>query len=247
MITQPKTEDMSSHDGQQPKANRRQMFPLLATTKQSWLLLWFLVGFLALPGMRYLLPFLWSHERLTEALQQLGPWATIIFIGLHIAATALGVPGVILTMVGGICFGVIWGSLWSLIGATLGAVAAFGMARYLMHDWCDRHFGRHRLLTSLNQMVDDRPFWLVLTVRFAPISPFNVINFLFGLTEMPALPYIWGTLIGIIPGVVIYTWFGMAGYEALHGEGLASLLLAGAMLGGLSALPLLIRRQPRSA
>lgn len=236
---------MLGDDSRSAKDHRaHQMFPLLATHHPAGLLLWFLLGFMVLPELRYALPLFLDSAKLATLLNDLGPWASILFVGLHIIATMLGVPGVILTMVGGICFGVLWGTLWSLIGATLGAIAAFGMARYFMHGWCDRHFGRHPLLKFLNRMVADRPFWVVMTVRFAPISPFNLMNFLFGLTRMSALPYAMGTLIGIVPGVFVYTWFGRAGYQSLHGQGLTSLILAGVTLGVLSAIPLVLRRQP---
>ena len=190
------------------------------------------------------LPLLLDYDRLRMVLEYLGPWAALIFIGLHIFATALGVPGVILTMAGGIFFGLVWGSLWSLIGATLGAIAAFGLARYWMHDWFNRHCNQHPLLKSLNHLVSDRPFWFVLTVRFAPISPFNLLNFLLALTHIPIRPYAIGTFVGIMPGVIIYTWFGEAGYMALQGAGWQPLLLSGSALTILSAMPLILRRQP---
>ena len=188
-------------------------------------------------------PFLLDFERLSTTLETLGPGAGFMFMGLHIFATVVGVPGVILTMVGGICFGLVWGSLWSLFGATLGAIAAFGLARYWMHGWFNRNCGHYALLQSLNRMVRDRPLWFVLTVRFAPISPFNLLNFLFGLTKISLQPYTLGTFFGIIPGVIIYTWFGHAGYMALQGQGWIPLVLAGSALATLSAIPLLLRRQ----
>lgn len=188
------------------------------------------------------LPFLLDFERLSMTLTDLGPWSGLIFMGLHIFATVVGVPGVILTMVGGIYFGLFWGSLWSLFGATLGAIAAFGLARYWMHDWFNLRCGHHALLKSLNQMVSDRPLWLVLTIRFAPISPFNLLNFLLGLTKISLKSYTLGTFFGIIPGVIIYTWFGHAGQIALNGQGWMPLALAGSALAALSAIPLLLRK-----
>lgn len=222
--------------------------PLTLKRARLWRKLWspkvlillFALGCLS-PFAPSLLPLLWDYDRLTLALESLGPWATIIFVGLHIFATALGVPGVILTMAGGICFGLLWGSFCSLIGATLGAIAAFSLSRYWMHGWFNRKCSQHPLLQSLNRMVRDRPFWFMLTVRFAPISPFNLLNFLLGLTHIPIQPYALGTFLGIIPGVIIYTWFGEAGYMALHGKSWLPLLLAGSALTALSAIPLLLR------
>ena len=212
---------------------------------QGFLLL-FALG-LAIPIAINWFPLLWNYEQLQLSLDALGPWATLIFLGLHIIATVVGIPGIVLTMVGGVFFGLWWGSLWSLIGATLGAIAAFSLSRYWMHGWFERHCSHLGLLKSLNRMVRDRPFWFMLTIRFAPISPFNLVNFLLGLTHIPLRPYALGTLVGIIPGVIAYTWVGEAGYMALHGSSWLPLAGAGLVLAILSALPLLFNRRTSSS
>ncbi|MGB8700499.1 MAG: TVP38/TMEM64 family protein, partial [Thermosynechococcaceae cyanobacterium] len=160
---------------------------------------------------------------------------------LHILATILGIPGVVLTIAGGIGFGLVWGTVWSTLGATLGAMGAFGLARSLLHDPIQTRFGHHPLLAKLNRAVAHHPLNFVLMIRFAPISPFNVVNFLFGLTRIPWQSYSLGTLVGIIPGVIAYTWLGVAGHTALYDHNPVPLLLAGSLLALLSALPLLFR------
>jgi uncharacterized membrane protein YdjX (TVP38/TMEM64 family) len=201
---------------------------------------------LAYPAYGELLPLLWDPRQLELLIAQWGAWGIGLFIGLHILATTLGIPGVILTMVGGVIFGVTQGTLWTLIGATLGALGAFSVARYVLHDWCDRWFQRHPFLQRVNHMVRSRPLWAVMAVRFAPISPFNLVNFLFGLTRIHPWPYTLGTFVGIIPGVIVYNWLGMSGYQALHGENLFSFLGAGLALAVLSAVPLLVSRRTKA-
>ncbi len=198
---------------------------------------------LALPKIFEIIPLLFNQMRLLEALRQSGFWSVAIFILLHIGATVIGVPGVVLTLVGGLAFGLVWGSLWSLIGATLGAMGAFWMARSLLHSWAQQRIHDQKLLTSFNNAIQDRPFAFVLSVRFAPISPFNLVNFLFGLTKIHWFPYSLGTLIGIIPGVIAYTWVGVAGHQALQGENLSSFIIACSVLALMSALPLVLRKR----
>ena len=55
----------------------------------------------------------------------------IAFIILYIVATVAFLPGSILTLWAGVVFGVFFGSLYVFIGATLGAIAAFLVGRYL--------------------------------------------------------------------------------------------------------------------
>lgn len=174
-----------------------------------------------------------------------GSVGVMVFVGVHILATCVGVPGTVLVVVGGAVFGLVWGTLWSLIGATLGAIAAFTLARTLLHDWAIRRFGHRPLFQKINKITHADALPCVLMVRFAPISPFNLVNFLFGLTKVPLSAYSFGTFVGIIPGTMAYTWLGVTGVEALQGDGTRSLLLCLSVLALLSALPLLLKRYAR--
>jgi uncharacterized membrane protein YdjX (TVP38/TMEM64 family) len=188
---------------------------------------------------------LWNPDAITGLLHQSGPWKPLIFITAHILATAIGVPGTILVIVGGAVFGLWWGTIWSVLGATLGAVAAFWLARYLFHDWFKHRFSHHPRFKGLTQMMHQQGLRCVMTIRFAPISPFNVVNFVLGLTPIGIRPYALGTFIGIIPGTLTYTWLGVTGMKALHGESLIPLLVCLSVLALLSALPVLIQRFQR--
>ena len=168
-----------------------------------------------------------------------------IFISAHVLATCVGVPGTVLVIVGGGVFGLVWGTVWSLLGATLGAIAAFILARTLLHDWAAQRFGHRPLFQKINRMTRHDALPCVLMIRFAPISPFNLVNFLFGLTKVPLSAYSLGTFVGIAPGTMAYTWLGVTGLEALRGDGTRALLLCLTVLALLSALPLLLKRYQR--
>ncbi|MGF1536467.1 MAG: TVP38/TMEM64 family protein [Elainellaceae cyanobacterium] len=182
-----------------------------------------------------------EHAVLAKHFQD-APWGALLFILAHIVATALGLPGTLLVLVGGSVFGLIWGTVWSVIGATLGAVAAFYMARYLLRDWIEARFSKSAMMQQLNDMLYHHSVTCVLITRLAPISPFSIVNFLFGLTQIPLRPYALGTAIGIVPGTLVYTWLGLAGRTALRDGSILPLALALAALAGLSAIPALVTR-----
>ena len=168
---------------------------------------------------------------------------TLTFIGIYILLTILGIPGTILTVVGGLVFGLWWGALWSVIGATLGALGAFWTARYLLRDYIKNKFAHHKGLKIFNQAVLDQPMAFVLAIRFAPISPFNVVNFLFGLTPLHWGTYTVATFFGIIPGTLAYTWLGTSGKSALAGENPFTFFLALTLLTVLSIIPLITKKK----
>jgi uncharacterized membrane protein YdjX (TVP38/TMEM64 family) len=92
----------------------------------------------------------------------------------------------------------------------------------------------------------DKPFTFVLAVRFAPISPFNVVNFVFGLTPIHWLPYTLATFFGIIPGTLAYTWLGVSGERAIQGSDRVSFFIAIALLTILSIIPICAKKRLKS-
>jgi uncharacterized membrane protein YdjX (TVP38/TMEM64 family) len=206
------------------------------------------LGLLLLGGIAFALAgpgrVLLDRQAMTAVLVDLGPiWRVAGFVGLQVIATAVGVPGTVLVVVGGAVFGLVWGTLWSVIGASLGAVVAFCLARYCFHSWFARRFSQHRQMIKVNQQLCDRALICVLLLRLAPISPFNLVNFLLGLTSVPLKPYALGTLVGITPGTLAYTWLGVTGSAALQGDGWGALSLAICLLLLLSFVPLWLTRR----
>jgi uncharacterized membrane protein YdjX (TVP38/TMEM64 family) len=180
---------------------------------------------------------------LVEKLHKLGHWSVCIFVLIYTVATIFGVPGTVLTVAAGAVFGLFWGTFWSVVGATLGAIGAFLVARYLFHNWAERRFGHHQALVKFKKAVIKKPLAFVLAVRFTPVSPFNVVNFLFGLTPIRCRDYAVGTFLGIIPGTLAYTWLGVTGEQALHGGDILPFLLALSFLALLSIFPVFLKKK----
>ena len=61
--------------------------------------------------------------------------AALAYMALYIIVVALSLPaGAVMTLAGGLLFGVPWGILFTVIGATLGAAALFLIARSAFGD-----------------------------------------------------------------------------------------------------------------
>ena len=170
-----------------------------------------------------------------------------LFLAAHIVANAIGIPGTVFVIVGGAVYGLWWGTVWSVIGATLGAIAAFWLARYFLHDWFATRFKYNVYVQKISHTLCKNGLSCVLTIRFSPMSPFNLVNFALGLTPVSVRNYALGTLIGIIPGTLIYTWLGVTGAEALSGGKLLPLFCCLTVLAIISAVPLIISRSQFSS
>ncbi|MBF2029310.1 MAG: TVP38/TMEM64 family protein [Oscillatoriales cyanobacterium C42_A2020_001] len=188
---------------------------------------------------------LFDEAFLTAEFKHLGTYAPLLFVLVFTIALTLGFPGNVLAVVGGAVFGLAWGTVWSLLGSTLGAVGAFWLGRYLLHDQVMHRFGNHPLLQRLNQAIGRSPFLFTLAVRFTPLSPFSLVNFLFGLTAIDLKTYTLGTFLGLIPLTLAYSWLGVSGYAAFHGGDRSPLYLVFGVLTVLSILPMFVQKPSR--
>ncbi len=170
-------------------------------------------------------------------------YVEVIFIAIYTVLTVIGVPGTVLTIVGGCLFGIWYGTLISIISSTLGALCAFWAARYLFRDSAQRRFGKNKRLIKFQQAVLEQPFNFVLTTRLIPISPYNLVNYLFGLTSINWLDYTFATFIGVIPGSLAYSWIGKSGEMVMTGGDRLSFFFALTFLALLSIIPLIYSKQ----
>jgi len=162
------------------------------------------------------------QDLLRQALQwieSLGIGGGIAFIVLYIVATVAFLPGSILTLGAGIVFGVVLGAVYVFIGATLGAIAAFLVGRYLARGWVTQKISGNPQFEAIDQAVAREGFKIVLLTRLSPVFPFNLLNYAFGITGVALRDYALGS-IGMIPGTVMYVYIGsLAGDLARIGTG----------------------------
>ena len=177
-----------------------------------------------------------------NAMRSLGAWGPAAHIVLFALGTVLFVPGAIFGLAGGALFGPIWGTILNLAGATLGATAAFLVARYVAADWVRRK-ARTRI-ARLVKGVEAEGWRFVALMRLVPLIPFNLLNYALGLTRVPVMAYILASLVCMIPGTAAYTWIGYAGREALAGSEAAIKygLMGLALLAAVVFVPRLLRR-----
>lgn len=140
-------------------------------------------------------------------IDSLGYWKPVAFIILYNLATVLLIPGAILTLGGGVIFGVVWGSIYVFIAATLGATGAFLIGRYLSRDWVCRQLEKHPKFKAIDEAVTREGLKIVFLTRLSPLFPFNLLNYAFGVMQVSLKDYVLGSL-GMIPGTIMYVYLG---------------------------------------
>ena len=150
------------------------------------------------------------QELLRSALkwiESLGYIGGLVFIFIYIVSTVAFIPGSILTLGAGVLFGVVLGSLYVFVGATLGAIAAFLVGRYLARDWIGKKIEGNEKFAAIDRAVAHEGFKIVLLTRLSPVFPFNLLNYAFGVTGVTLKDYALAS-VGMFPGTVMYVYIG---------------------------------------
>jgi uncharacterized membrane protein YdjX (TVP38/TMEM64 family) len=126
---------------------------------------------------------------------------------LYAAVTALSIPeGAVVTVAGGLMFGTVLGAALTVLGATVGAILLFLAARTALAGPVAKRAGP--LLARIRPGLERDGFSYLLALRLIPVVPFWLVNLAPALVGMRLAPYALATLIGIIPGTVVFASIG---------------------------------------
>jgi uncharacterized membrane protein YdjX (TVP38/TMEM64 family) len=183
----------------------------------------------------------------------LGPWGPIAFVGGYIVASVALIPAALLTLAAGATFGVVRGVAVAFVGASLGASAAFLIARYAARGAVERGIAGNERFGAIDRAIGREGRKIVLLLRLSPVFPFNLLNYALGLTRVRFTDYVLA-MPGMLPGGILYVYTGkLAGEVAALAGGAAPARSAGyyVVLGlGLAAtagVTMIITRAARRA
>ncbi|MDD2738745.1 MAG: TVP38/TMEM64 family protein [Methylomonas lenta] len=167
----------------------------------------------------------------------------------YIVSTAFSLPGgTVLSLLLGFLFGRWVGTFLIVISATLGAVAVFWLARYLLADWAQKRLQQSALSQKILNGFDEDAFNYLLFLRLVPLFPFWLVNLAPAFTSVSMRTYLITTFIGIAPGSFIFANLGqsLGSIDSLDQLFSWQTILALSLLGGLSLVPVLSKRsQPK--
>jgi uncharacterized membrane protein YdjX (TVP38/TMEM64 family) len=144
-----------------------------------------------------------------DRVKGMGVWGPVAFIVGYALATVAFAPGSLLTLAAGAIFGLGFGTLYTFIGATLGACAAFLIARYGARGWIEKKIAGNARFAAIDKAVGREGFKIVALLRLSPIFPFNLLNYSLGLTQVPFGQYA-AASIAMLPGTILYVYYGQA-------------------------------------
>ncbi len=170
-------------------------------------------------------------------------WGPVGFILIYGLGCVVAFPGSLLTLCGGAIFGVAWGTFYNILASNLGATLAFLMARYFGRDFVARLM--RGKIESFDEKVAGHGFRFIFTLRLIPLVPFNGLNFGSGLSKIKYRDYLLGSVLGMLPGTFIYTYFADALLSGVTGSGkkaMTNLIIASSLLILISLVPTIYKK-----
>jgi len=160
---------------------------------------------------------------------QWGIWGPVVFMLLYAVGPSFLVPGAVMTIAGGLAFGTARGSVYSLIGGDAGALLAFAAGRFLGKSFVEQIVGAR--FQSMLQKIAKHGFQIIFYLRMVPVIPYNALNLLAGASPIAFSDYFWATMIGMVPGTILFAFLGDALWHPLTPRFLLALLLIAASVG----------------
>jgi uncharacterized membrane protein YdjX (TVP38/TMEM64 family) len=160
-----------------------------------------------------------------ERVASLGLWGPVAFGALYIAATVLLLPGAILTLGAGALFGPILGTATVSVASVSGAALAFLIARYFARARVERLLGDFPKFEAIDRAIGEGGWKIVGMLRLSPAIPFNLSNYLYGLTSIRFWPCVLTSWVAMAPGTFMYVYLGYlaaAGVESAVGSSSAA-------------------------
>lgn len=154
---------------------------------------------------------------------EMGTPGLALFVVGYAFLELLGLPAIPLTLSAGALYGQGLGTAAVSVAATLGAVLAFLVSRYLVRDrvlaWT-RAGPWGKQFEAMDRALETNGFRVVFLLRLSPLLPFALSNYLYGLTSVDLRSYTLGSWLGMLPGTCAYVAAGVvARTELLGGAG----------------------------
>lgn len=172
------------------------------------------------------------------------PFAPLLVALVFAAGTLVMIPVNALILGTGLAFGPLLGTLYSMIGVLSAASAGYAVGRALGRDVLSGFLTSR--INRLSRRLARAGILSVAAARLIPVAPFGVVNLVAGASHIRYRQLLLGTLLGNLPGVLLFNAFGQSLLYALLGAprprlfAFLFLALAAAALG--AAIAFWIRR-----
>lgn len=173
-----------------------------------------------------------------------GPWICVALCSLF---TLLFIPCTPLLLMIGAAYGAVAGTVYASIGTLIGATLAFLVARYALNRPIRRWIGDSKTFHWIDDGIKKDPWRIIIISRMFPVTPYNFLNYAYGLTGVPLAKYMIASWLGMLPPIIAWVWTAAAAGRIAEGNAdkkiFVALLVGTAFFALTGYLPRLVRKR----
>ncbi|MCD6497345.1 MAG: TVP38/TMEM64 family protein [Deltaproteobacteria bacterium] len=152
-----------------------------------------------------------SPDHLHLWISRLGAMAYVGYVAALVLGEILFVPRMALITAGGLLFVPLWAGLLSVAADLIAGSVFYVVASRLARPWVQTLIDRSpRLSSGLDMLGRRHGVWAVALLRVCPVAHYTTFSYGCGLWGVPYGRYLVGTFIGVLPGAMLYPFFGSA-------------------------------------
>jgi uncharacterized membrane protein YdjX (TVP38/TMEM64 family) len=172
-------------------------------------------------------------ETISNTIGHLGLIGLLFFAVLLAVSSLFFLPASPVIIATAAVFGFPLGFLGAELGIALGATSGFILSRSFLRKDIAERLRRHPKFRAIDLAIEEEGWKVVALLRLCPI-PFGLANYFYGLTAIRFQPYLWTTVLGSLPSVLLFCQLGSAGKAGLEA------LLSGNFQKGTGEIALLV-------
>lgn len=180
----------------------------------NWTVFLFLAAFLAIIGLAarsfYSQYPVLNSENLDLFIRSFGPWAFLVFALAYLVASPIPFMAPLLSATAGLLFGPIPGALLAILIAALTSLVPFMISRHLGREGVESKLKGTKIDDIYRKLNSGNGFSFVLLLRLVPILPWEVQNYIAGVTRVAIPTYFAATILGSAPLTICLAILGAA-------------------------------------
>ncbi|NVB85540.1 MAG: TVP38/TMEM64 family protein [Kofleriaceae bacterium] len=154
-----------------------------------------------LPVSRWLADFVeWDRH--------LGVEGVVVYALIFVALGLALVPNTPLYIGAGLLYGTFWGGVMTTLLGVIIELGTVVMLRTSVRPWVEHKLARRDLLGALQRSVERDGFWILLLLRFSPLVPFGLLNYVLALMQVPMWKRVLTNILGMFPCCLMFAYLG---------------------------------------
>ncbi len=140
-----------------------------------------------------------NSENLQKFVDGFGTWAIPAYIAVYLIGSPVPMLSTVFSAAGGLLFGPVAGPFIVIGTATLSSMIPFMLARSLGRDWVEARLQGKKLEEFYERSDGGRGFTFILLMRLIPVIPWEIQNYIAGVTRISVGTFLLATVLGILP------------------------------------------------